>query len=777
MAQPSPSLLTLVGQAFRSWLTIRAGVMPRTRLSPIPLGADYQGAPKRWNERAALENFRSWVYAAGMKKAERISSLKVSLHFERASDGEKVEVRDHPANQVLRRPNALMSWMELELICELHLELTGNAYLLKLRDAIGTPVGLWPLAPHLTTAKLTRGPELIEGYNFWKDGAVGAGKPEFFPASEVIHRRLPNPGDPVYGLPTIAAAAGKINSERRIVEYEDALFRDGARFDYAVSVDLPPTADAKDLLETLEANVAIRHRGSQKWALPLFLPGSGSKIQPVNWSAVDMQFDKLKETNRDDILAMLGVSKSILGFSGEVNRTDSEAQLFQFNQHTILPRVLLAQDQLNAQWIEVDYEVSGGRLMLCFENPVPEDKAFELERMKAGVAGGWVAPNENRKKEGRQPVKGGDEPLVASMVVPLSQVGEAPPEPDKQPAAPPAKPSEGDGGDSKPKPKSAAATVTRLIPAKSLSVRTTEGRDAYWKRVSRELDRVERQMLRGTKRAFSEQRDRVVEDFRKLADELQRRLSYPDGRPMGRRRRAAAIADLVRRDEASERSSALIRMLWDDRRENFRMQASLRPWVQGAVNAGGRYGASLIGLSFDSTNPAVADFMAVKVPKLAGVLNETTKTDVANAIADGLRENESMEAIVGRIRGVFDEADRSRAYLIARTESTSAYNAGTVAAWEDPKAEGIVVGKMWVATRDSRTRESHAELDGETTRELDGKFSNGLTNPGDPSGPPEEVCNCRCLVTPIIRGSREESELLSLCAPGTHGHHCEAAHA
>ena len=53
------------------------------------------------------------------------------------------------------------------------------------------------------------------------------------------------------------------------------------------------------------------------------------------------------------------------------------------------------------------------------------------------------------------------------------------------------------------------------------------------------------------------------------------------------------------------------------------------------------------------------------------------------------------------------------------------------------------VRKVWVATKDKRTRDTHAALDGESMG-IDQPFSNGLQYPGDPNGPPEEVINCRC---------------------------------
>ena len=64
---------------------------------------------------------------------------------------------------------------------------------------------------------------------------------------------------------------------------------------------------------------------------------------------------------------------------------------------------------------------------------------------------------------------------------------------------------------------------------------------------------------------------------------------------------------------------------------------------------------------------------------------------------------------------------------------------------------GIDVRARWMATLDSRTRDSHRQLDGEVVGD-DGKFSNGLRYPGDPTGPASEVWNCRCTLVASIPG-------------------------
>lgn len=95
------------------------------------------------------------------------------------------------------------------------------------------------------------------------------------------------------------------------------------------------------------------------------------------------------------------------------------------------------------------------------------------------------------------------------------------------------------------------------------------------------------------------------------------------------------------------------------------------------------------------------------------------------------------------VRALDDDAStwRRRATLIARTETTGAWNAGNLQA-------GLVEGqqvKMWLALSDDRTRDTHLEAAGQCVP-IDGTFRVGdadMLAPGV-AGPVEEVANCRC---------------------------------
>lgn len=119
----------------------------------------------------------------------------------------------------------------------------------------------------------------------------------------------------------------------------------------------------------------------------------------------------------------------------------------------------------------------------------------------------------------------------------------------------------------------------------------------------------------------------------------------------------------------------------------------------------------------------------------------------------GILQGESMDKIAKRIMNV-QEMNKTQAIRSARTIVTGAENKGRQDSYARAEADGIILQKEWIATNDSRTRHSHAALDGATV-DQDKKFDNGLMFPGDPTGRPEEVWNCRCSVAAVVKGFKK----------------------
>ena len=119
----------------------------------------------------------------------------------------------------------------------------------------------------------------------------------------------------------------------------------------------------------------------------------------------------------------------------------------------------------------------------------------------------------------------------------------------------------------------------------------------------------------------------------------------------------------------------------------------------------------------------------------------------------GIQNGDSIPKIADSFQEVIG-ANRASAVRNARTMTTSAECHGRMDSYENLAKQGVIQKKHWIATGDSRTRDTHLELDGQE-RDIDEAFSNGLMFPGDASGEPSEVWNCRCSIASKIVGFRK----------------------
>lgn len=124
-----------------------------------------------------------------------------------------------------------------------------------------------------------------------------------------------------------------------------------------------------------------------------------------------------------------------------------------------------------------------------------------------------------------------------------------------------------------------------------------------------------------------------------------------------------------------------------------------------------------------------------------------------SSVLQGILQGESMNDIAKRLLPIVDNNVNS-ALRNARTLVTQAENSGRLDSYKALEEEGAVLKKVWMATSDDRTREAHAELDGQE-RDVDEPFEdidgNELMFPADPDADPSTVYNCRCtMVTKVI---------------------------
>ena len=148
--------------------------------------------------------------------------------------------------------------------------------------------------------------------------------------------------------------------------------------------------------------------------------------------------------------------------------------------------------------------------------------------------------------------------------------------------------------------------------------------------------------------------------------------------------------------------------------------------------------------SFVMSQLAQTENFLVQIPDEVYNLVFAEITDAVNTGADN-------EQVAGRVDRVLEysgsERWPNRARVIAQTEVTRAYGAGTLAAGiEQSRVTGRLLQKRWDTEHDVRVRSSHRAVDGQVTALGMPFYVDGfpLMFPGDPIGPPETVINCRC---------------------------------
>lgn len=142
------------------------------------------------------------------------------------------------------------------------------------------------------------------------------------------------------------------------------------------------------------------------------------------------------------------------------------------------------------------------------------------------------------------------------------------------------------------------------------------------------------------------------------------------------------------------------------------------------------------------SDPKLLPPAKVKKDKAYSYYNKLVNTSITQGIIQG----EDIGQIAKRIAQTTGESSYKSAVRNARTAYTGAQNAGRIEGLHQAQELGIKVKKQWMATLDNRTRDSHAELDGQI-QEVDDPFESELGDimyPGDPTAEPGNTYNCRC---------------------------------
>ena len=259
--------------------------------------------------------------------------------------------------------------------------------------------------------------------------------------------------------------------------------------------------------------------------------------------------------------------------------------------------------------------------------------------------------------------------------------------------------------------------------------------------------------LRGVYHQAEREITEKLADFNRKFEEKSKELlkQVDDGLITKQDYAAWASIKVFQQKQWKDKLEQVQKILFDHDRESVKIIKDKQLDVfAGNYNFLARKTERLTNISFNMVDSHTVARLIAKEPRLLPMWKVSEEKEykwsakkAQNAITQGIIQGESVPDITKRLAEQLCSDANSRMEMFARTAVTGAENAGRMEMLHDAKEMGIKVHKVWQATYDDRTRDSHMELDGEEV-EVDEEFSNGLMYPGDPSGDPSEVYNCRC---------------------------------
>lgn len=651
-----------------------------------------------------------WVYACAYEIASNIASVPI-MAWKKNKDGEWEKDESNPFLKVLEQPNPYFTSVELKHFLGLSLALTGNAYWALERLGTNDIQEIWPLPANNVKAVTSR-EKFIDHYIY----EVGGEKIRF-ELNEIIQFKDPSPTSFHYGQGSLSAAVNTVTTDVYTQVWNKNFFKNSARPDTVLETD---TVLSDSVANRVKASWRKLYQGFEKRGETAVLEG-GLKVHDLSSNRRDMEFTEGRKMAREEILAAFGVPPVLVGVFEYANYANSKEQIKIFWQNKLIPRLRLIEETLTMRvsQIRFDKRISYQHILENVE-ALRADLQMLSQTSQTFVNIG-IPLNQviDRLDLPFDAVDGGDESRPASSPFTL----------------PPAK-------------------TVKALPQKVQKAELKEDmdvdnvKDIAWRAFDAKLESFDVRMERAVRAFFKAQHRRVKEAWKENANKILNGV-LPE--------KSIKFFSIFRK--AIDPSDA-IEIIFDIGKEEEAMKSATGEIIEGA------FFDFALGISeninpdfdFNLSDPAALAWLESKKLSLVQQANKFTKDEISDSIVSQIKESidqgfseaETIQGITDRIDDIFDFSVKGRANRIARTEMLSASNAGSFNAMKQTGVEK----KEWLTSRDSKVRDTHKAMNGQTVK-LDEPFLSPsgvkLQYPGDPSaGAASEIINCRCTPLPVI---------------------------
>jgi HK97 family phage portal protein len=333
---------------------------------------------------------------------------------------EEIEIADssHPIRRLLDNPNLPDTGFTFRYRTLVFLELTGEAYWLKVRNAFKEVIELWPLFPQWVNPR-SSGEKLIDHYEIrpYGYGAAAVGVMEL-PPEDVVAFRYPGPMTMINGHAPVGACSEWVDVDEAIESSQWYAFENGNHpgviFELNADVVGKGKAFDESMIERFYARFDAKHGGRDKHRRPLVV-SPGMTAKPWSNTPAEMDYSKSAEASRDRVMAINRVAKMIAGLTDDVKYDNLAAGTANFLERTMGPKYAFIGETATEQLAHPDF---GEDVLIYFNNNAKPDPVQQNADIQIDSTTGAITPNEIRQIRGRDPYEGwGDRPIVGGVEV------------------------------------------------------------------------------------------------------------------------------------------------------------------------------------------------------------------------------------------------------------------------------------------------------------------------------------------------------------------------
>lgn len=366
----------------------------------------------------------AWAYAAIKLIADRIASADARPTVKRREGEKLVDVSNHPFEQLMYRPNSLMTADFIFAYLAWWTHLMGNGYLFVATQApgYGVPEELWPLPSNMVTPLpgTLRRSRLTGGQCIDYEYKIGS-KKYTLPGENIVHIRMPNPFDYWQGLSPLTAALLGIRIDHAEESFVHSYYTEDNAIPPAI-VSLPAETSPQDFATAVE-QIRMQHAGKRR---TMFTRAGDIKVEILQQTLDQMQHIETRNFNRDQIFLVYGVPEGMVtgGESGD-SRLATEIA---FTRNTVQPFLNKIASEMTANLAPY----YGSDIVIDAPIIIPQDRALNIQEYTTYSQDMTI--NENREKLNLPPIdifaimeevnklreKAGQEPIeLADATLPL----------------------------------------------------------------------------------------------------------------------------------------------------------------------------------------------------------------------------------------------------------------------------------------------------------------------------------------------------------------------